>query len=431
MSDPTGTSRLRRSFLAEGGRRLSQLRSQTHRILVEHDLMKAKGDPLAQFLPHPGERLSLFAQWFEGAATRFLLQGEWWEKFLERAYQSGGLAGRKLTGDERDEFWSVPAVYREMARREITGIVHAMAQQVARQAGVAALGKLKPGPLYRSVLMVMRKTGSGRMKTAVNTITVQLHNAGRLRHYRAMGIKRVGIVPERLEPPRPSRFLKQATVRLHDHLHFGDDRRSDAEQAVREAEAKVAAAEEAVAEAEANQAQADARVEVAQSRVETETQEVKNVEAEVFAAETRAIELRSEDPNRPNYEARVAQGDLMVSRAEAKLQRADDRRAQAESALAQAEAEAEDAQRQTSTAQADLVGAQGELEIAEGTLAAIESGEGLVNVQTAGDEKVCPECIALAAGGPYSVDEADTLLPVHPNCRCALVPVEEPAEASA
>ncbi|MFC7202871.1 phage minor head protein [Haloferax namakaokahaiae] len=32
----------------------------------------------------------------------------------------------------------------------------------------------------------------------------------------------------------------------------------------------------------------------------------------------------------------------------------------------------------------------------------------------------CPECQALAAGGPYSIDEAPGLLPLHPQCKCAL-----------
>jgi len=32
----------------------------------------------------------------------------------------------------------------------------------------------------------------------------------------------------------------------------------------------------------------------------------------------------------------------------------------------------------------------------------------------------CPQCVALRAGAPYSVEEAPGLLPLHPNCRCAL-----------
>ncbi len=32
----------------------------------------------------------------------------------------------------------------------------------------------------------------------------------------------------------------------------------------------------------------------------------------------------------------------------------------------------------------------------------------------------CSECRALAAGGPYSIDEAPGLLPLHPQCKCSL-----------
>ena len=42
-----------------------------------------------------------------------------------------------------------------------------------------------------------------------------------------------------------------------------------------------------------------------------------------------------------------------------------------------------------------------------------------VNVLTAGDDKVCQECEDLAAGGPYSLEEAQGRLPAHVNCRCA------------
>jgi SPP1 gp7 family putative phage head morphogenesis protein len=42
---------------------------------------------------------------------------------------------------------------------------------------------------------------------------------------------------------------------------------------------------------------------------------------------------------------------------------------------------------------------------------------------TAEDEKVCPQCEALE-GVTLTVDEARGLIPRHPNCRCAWVPVE-------
>jgi hypothetical protein len=54
-----------------------------------------------------------------------------------------------------------------------------------------------------------------------------------------------------------------------------------------------------------------------------------------------------------------------------------------------------------------------------------EDDEVLVNVLTAGDELVCEECIDLAAAGPYDIDRASSMLPVHINCRCAVVPFDD------
>lgn len=52
-----------------------------------------------------------------------------------------------------------------------------------------------------------------------------------------------------------------------------------------------------------------------------------------------------------------------------------------------------------------------------------DMGVTMVNILTAtGAEE---ECLALAAAGPYPVDEASGLLPVHPNCRCTIIPVIE------
>lgn len=51
--------------------------------------------------------------------------------------------------------------------------------------------------------------------------------------------------------------------------------------------------------------------------------------------------------------------------------------------------------------------------------------------RTAGDSKVCPECAAAAANGPYTIDAARGMIPLHPNCRCAMIPiVENPREVN-
>lgn len=58
---------------------------------------------------------------------------------------------------------------------------------------------------------------------------------------------------------------------------------------------------------------------------------------------------------------------------------------------------------------------------AETRLASLET----VNVLTAGDDDVCEICEGIAANGPYDIDSARSLIPAHPNCRCAFVPAED------
>jgi hypothetical protein len=50
---------------------------------------------------------------------------------------------------------------------------------------------------------------------------------------------------------------------------------------------------------------------------------------------------------------------------------------------------------------------------------------GLVKVRTAGDDDVCPICLAIAKKGPYKINRARQLIPAHPNCRCVFVPARD------
>lgn len=48
---------------------------------------------------------------------------------------------------------------------------------------------------------------------------------------------------------------------------------------------------------------------------------------------------------------------------------------------------------------------------------------GRVEVETAGDDRVCPICEDIADEGPYTINRARALIPAHPRCRCIFVPV--------
>jgi hypothetical protein len=67
---------------------------------------------------------------------------------------------------------------------------------------------------------------------------------------------------------------------------------------------------------------------------------------------------------------------------------------------------------------------------AEAEEAKAESRRGPVVVETAGDDRVCDICDGIAANSPYTINQARSLIPAHPNCRCEWVRAEAPARPS-
>ena len=59
-----------------------------------------------------------------------------------------------------------------------------------------------------------------------------------------------------------------------------------------------------------------------------------------------------------------------------------------------------------------------------GTLQAyVNYGVKQVEIITAQDGLVCDDCLEIEDNNPHNVYEAQELLPMHPNCRCAFAPV--------
>jgi hypothetical protein len=395
MSDPTGTAALRRSFLAEGNRRLARVRSLTHMMLVEHDLMQTRTEPVAQFLPHPGHRLPVFADWFSRTVNAQLLDDRWWERFLQRAYQSGLAAGSELVkGDGTPPgHSSLPAVYRDLSSREISGIAAALVQQVSRQAAGAALGKQKPQLLYRAVLGAIRKVGMARLGAFVNMMTVKLHNAARLEHFRGAGITQVGIIPELRQLAKPSRFLK------HDHaLH---------DQVV---SLPTGAAVEAV------------KKQWWQRWLELLGSYGEESAFKIWKSEVQAKQTQLER-NVAKFEAQLKAG------TKAFVARRQQEGAAVEAARQEREKALEAARTGAVKVRAGVVEAEARIaqQIPQRLLAI---GAEYVNVLTAGDDLVCQICEDISEEGPYSLDEAQGLIPAHPNCRCAFVPAITSAQVA-
>jgi len=52
----------------------------------------------------------------------------------------------------------------------------------------------------------------------------------------------------------------------------------------------------------------------------------------------------------------------------------------------------------------------------------VEKVNVMAEVVTAGDRRVCSKCTAVAKGGPYTLEQAMNMIPVHTRCRCCAIP---------
>lgn len=77
-------------------------------------------------------------------------------------------------------------------------------------------------------------------------------------------------------------------------------------------------------------------------------------------------------------------------------------------------------------ARTEITNAHAEASLNSYEEAEIEGVRVMAEFTTAGDDEVCPECEELE-GQEFELDEARGMIPVHPNCRCAFLPVvDEP-----
>jgi hypothetical protein len=137
----------------------------THEFLVGQDYMRHREDNLDI---DPGIKLAGFGKWFGALLNTYLLDG-WWERHLERAYQSGVKFG-KTYGEAAP--LRMPALLKQAAQHELRGIVEAILQRVTREIAQAAQQRTRPQIMYRQVLEQIRKVGEPRLNAFANAMTV-------------------------------------------------------------------------------------------------------------------------------------------------------------------------------------------------------------------------------------------------------------------
>lgn len=73
-------------------------------------------------------------------------------------------------------------------------------------------------------------------------------------------------------------------------------------------------------------------------------------------------------------------------------------------------------------ARTEVISAHAEASLNSYKEAGVEGVQVQAEWSTAGDDAVCPECEAME-GKEFDIDDARGLIPLHPNCRCAFIPV--------
>lgn len=73
-------------------------------------------------------------------------------------------------------------------------------------------------------------------------------------------------------------------------------------------------------------------------------------------------------------------------------------------------------------ARTEVIGAHAEASLNSYKEAGLEGVRVKAEWSTAGDDAVCPECEDME-GKEFNIDDAHGLIPLHPNCRCAFIPV--------
>lgn len=216
--DPTGTAGLRRSFRAAGKLRMQMFRTQMRQAVVEHDVLGLGGGGLA--LQPPETKLQAFHGWARVAADQ-ALGGPWLSQWIARAWASGEAVGALQTRSEAPGEGS--GAWAELAKVELDAISFAVVQAITREAAMA-LAKRRSNKVmvWRRMARAFDKVGPSRIMALANTFCVACHNRGRLAAYRAAGVTKVGVVPERLLPMQKLLLpggLDHLTV--HDAKHKG------------------------------------------------------------------------------------------------------------------------------------------------------------------------------------------------------------------
>lgn len=437
-SDPTGTLSLRRAFARELDRRWRMVKIAVNAAVRDQDTFALSPVSVmsAQVISTEGGRLKSFQSWFDAILGMYVYghdRGAWTSQYITPAYKRGvDRALRLLSAPSQiNQLQGRDQLLTSATVSEIQGVMEAVSQQGVRVVNSVLISSAPPRAAARAINQVIDEVGSFRGRAVASVTIVHAHATGTLDTFESLGVSRVGLEPE--------------SHRGQSHLHDWnpDQPRHPAGSEVGGEFAAIGGGSlnaasgpsskfRSGADPKAHEVQLVNEKGVVQYRGEI-TEEKNNlwgvgyIENVTREHKGQAIKLYQEMARYAEEHGGRLVGGMNVNKLSKSVH---------EKLLAEGLAEkikvgerelieihskrirdwlVEDA-RKKPTARQQRIFTRREQKL---------SRLGRVNVETAGDEKVCPVCEEIADEGPYTIDAARGLIPAHPSCRCAFVPADE------
>ncbi len=230
--DPSRTTLLRRSFVAEMDRRFARVRAQVWEMVAKQDAFGLREPkPLTFNAPEKrawqfhtlDEKHKAFKRWFKQQVDQGILEVDrgtkpWLAKFVESAYKKGALRaymdahktklGKSLdfykgTQEQflqsafgRPERLSKVRMLYERAYDELKGMTAAMDQQMSRVLADGLAHGKGPYDIARTMSNTITGITRQRAKVIARTEIIHAHAEGQLDSFEDMGVEELGVLAE-------------------------------------------------------------------------------------------------------------------------------------------------------------------------------------------------------------------------------------------
>jgi hypothetical protein len=229
--DPTGTRALRERFVRSMNGRWRTLRRLVVEAVAVHDIagtgkasVSSVNAGMAARTPYPFfglDKVRTFQTWLDEALKQVVLEGDgaWVKPYIHEAYAQGYQRASELVKQDLAPSAERMETLSSLTVVELQGVMEAVSQQAVRALSAGLLAHSRPMRIARSIARAVRSVGMVRGRATADTMVVRAHAEATLDAFQLAGVRRVGVLPERvaaLHAPRPRPASDGVVIDLDD-----------------------------------------------------------------------------------------------------------------------------------------------------------------------------------------------------------------------